>query len=372
MRLPHKGFLCAATLALSGIAQSLSAHGPKHHHAHGRRHIGGGAAKASSIIVSERDTAPDLVAIELINNLDSANVRAYIQTTIEHTDQKLLITADGTTYQPVANSKYVATPIPQNANCGIRLGAKGSSVTITMPIPMLTGRIYIADGELDIGVLQADTGIALQNPAFQNPYDPNFNTSFGFVEANQAGKSIFVNPTYVDFVGLPVGLELVTEKDTVGTTGLPGNGVNEVCGQLAAEQEKDGYPWGELCLKDNNGNPIRVLSPQHNPEGFKTYFDDYINKVWQYIASNGIQFNTQDGNPIVSCHVQGEVMTCDRDSLPFPKPTTTADVWGCNSGPFAQTGDGCHKEIGARFCAAFHRATFLLPGGDIQPGQNVR
>jgi hypothetical protein len=34
-------------------------------------------------------------------------------------------------YQPVANNKYAPAPVPQDANCGIRLGAKGSSVTIT-------------------------------------------------------------------------------------------------------------------------------------------------------------------------------------------------------------------------------------------------
>jgi len=371
MRLPHISPLCAATLALSTFAHSLSIQGPKHHHAHGRHHMSGRAAQKSSVAVSERDVTPNLIAIELINNLDSADARAYIQTTSGGTDQKVLITADGTPYHPVANGKWNPTPIPQNANCGIRLGAKGSSVTITMPIPMLTGRIYISDGELDLSVLQGDYGISLQNPSFQNPYDPNFNTSYGFVEANQAGKSIYVNPTYVDFVGLPMGMELVTEKKTLGISGLPGNGVGEVCRQLAAEQEEDGYPWGELCLKDDNEAPIRVLSPQHNPDGFKTYFDDYINQVWQYIANSGIKFDTQDGQSIVSCRVQGDAMTCDRDSLPFPKPTT-ADVWGCNSGPFAQTGDACHKEIGARFCAAFHRATFLLPGGDVQPGQNIR
>jgi hypothetical protein len=48
------------------------------------------------------------LSIELINNLDSADVHACIQTTSEGSDQKLLITADGSIYQPVANSKYVA------------------------------------------------------------------------------------------------------------------------------------------------------------------------------------------------------------------------------------------------------------------------
>jgi len=104
------------------------------------------------------------------------------------------------------------------------------------------------------------------------------------------------------------------------------SGLEAVCRQLAAEQAKDGFPWGELCLDDGNGAPIRVLSPTHDQDEFKAYFDDYIDKVWQRIASNAIQFDTQDGNPLVSCQVQGEAMTCDRTSRPFPKPTSTEDV----------------------------------------------
>lgn len=362
------GALCAAILGLSVVAHAFSVHGVKHHHAH---HVGAGASKTSSVILSERDDAPGALAIELVNNFEGDNIHAYIQTNLADNGQIRLITADGTPYQPVANSKSAAVPIPQSANCGIKLGGKGSSVTINMPIPMLQGRIYIADGELSLSVLQTDIGIALQNPTFQDPYAPNFNTSFGFVEANQDGKCIYVNPTYVDFVGLSLGMELVTEKATLGISGLPGHGINEVCGQLKAEQQQDGFPWGELCLEDDNSAPIRVISPHHHPDGFKTYFDDYIDKVWQHITSNGIRFDTQDGNPLVSCQVQGEIMTCDRTSKPFPKPTS-ADIWGCNSGPFAQTPDTCWNKIGVRFCAAFHRATFLLPGGDVQPGQEVR
>jgi hypothetical protein len=70
-----------------------------------------------------------------------------------------------------------------------------------------------------------------------------------------------------------------------------------------------------------------VLSPQHNPDDFKTYFDSYIDQVWEHIASNGIKFDTQDGNPLVSCRVQGEAMTCDRTSRPFagrPPPISRA------------------------------------------------
>lgn len=90
-------------------------------------------------------------------------------------------------------------------------------------------------------------------------------------------------------------MDLVTEKATLGINGLPDNGAEEVCRQSAAEQERDGFPWGELCLR--NGAPIRVLSTQHDPDGFKTYFDNYIDQVWQHITSNGIRFDTLKRHP---------------------------------------------------------------------------
>ena len=91
-------------------------------------------------------------------------------------------------------------------------------------------------------------------------------------------------------------MELVTEKATLGISGLPGNVVKDVCRQSAAEQERVGFPWGELCL--SNGAPIRVLSPQHDPDDFEPYFDNYIDQVRQHITTNGIRFDTQDGNPL--------------------------------------------------------------------------
>ncbi|GAB7330122.1 hypothetical protein MBLNU13_g01802t2 [Cladosporium sp. NU13] len=58
--------------------------------------------------------------LELVTNFESDNTHAYIQTTLKASDQKRLNTADGTPYQPVANDKFVLTPVPQSANCGIR------------------------------------------------------------------------------------------------------------------------------------------------------------------------------------------------------------------------------------------------------------
>lgn len=363
MRLSLGQTVAAALLGITTVASGSSAHVGKYHHGHAQRHAEIHAARS---MTQERRSPLDSFSIELINNVDSDDMRAYIVTNSAGTNQAVLITADGSIYKPIANQKGVVTPIPESANCGIRLGALGSTTTIVMPVHLLQGRVYISDGELDIGVLPGDYGSFLQMPSFAAASDPNYNTSFGFVEANMPDTCMWANPTYVDFTGLPLGLELQFDDATVNVTGLPSGGISKLCQKLKEEEDKDKYPWSELCINDENGHPFRVLSPQHKADSFEDYYDEYIDQVWQSLAKTGIKFDLQDGSPLVPCSFSGDQMLCDRPGTPFPKPKT-ADIWGCNSGPFAQTTDSCYNMIGARLCAAFHRATLLLPGGDVQP-----
>lgn len=363
--------LCAFSLLLT-IAQCLSIHGIEHSLPHALKHAGTNVAAnlEGFLTAHKRDAAPSSFNVELVNNINSSNLHAYIQTTQGGTNERVLITSEGQVYKPVAFSKNVATPVPKSAKCGIALGPLGSTTTITMPIAMLTGRIYVSDGELDIGAVQVGSGTDLQHPTFSNPHDPNFNTSFGFVEINQPDSKVWANPTYVDFVGLPLAMEMVFEDYALNVSGLPSDGVKQVCDRLKDEESKDGYPWSSLCLKGDNGEPIRVLSPEHRSSGFTNYFDDYINQVWTRFGNDGIVFDLQSNEPLVSCHMYGDSMVCDSTKRPFSKPASS-EIWGCNSGPFANTGDACHDHTGSRFCAAFHRGTLLLPGGAIQPNLSI-
>ncbi|KAM0718233.1 hypothetical protein Q7P37_006565 [Cladosporium fusiforme] len=365
MRLSRCAALGLVLIALVITTCGLSIHGHARNHQHGVKHVDKKAARSAAV-----EMLPNSFQIEFINNIDSSNVHAYVVTNSRDSSQAVLITAGGEVYKPVAYSKGVATSIPKDANCGIPLGTRGSKLTISLPVDMLEGRVYVADGELDIGVLQAGDGSTLQMPAFQNPNDINFNLSFGFVEANKPARCIWANPTYVDYVGLPLAMELVIGDTTPNVSSIPSNGFEMICNKLKEEQAKDGYPWSELCLSDASGKPLRVLSPQHNPNGLGQYFDKYIDEVWSQLGSGGMTFNLQNGSPLKSCTFQSDSMTCEGTNKPFPKPTS-ADVWGCNSGPFANTADECYNKIGGRLCAAFHRATLLLPGGAIQPNQSI-
>ena len=371
MRFIRKVALCAAILTIT-IVNCLSIHEIERNFPRALEHVGKNVAGNPGALLTgeKRDAAPTPFTIELINNINSSNVHAYIQTTQHSTNERVLITSEGQVYKPIAFSKNVATPIPESAKCGIALGPVGSTTRVTMPIALLTGRVYVADGELDIGALQVGSATELQHPAFANPQDPNYNTSFGFVEVNQPDSRVWVNPTYVDFVGLPLAMEMVFKDYALNVSGLPANGVKQVCDLLKDEEKQDGYPWSALCLGDGNGEPLRVLSPEHRPSGFTSYFDNYINQVWSRFGDDGIIFDLQSNEPLVSCRMHGGSMVCDSAKLPFSKPATS-DIWGCNSGPFANTGEPCHDHTGSRFCAAFHRATLLLPGGAIQPNLSV-
>ncbi|KAM0720286.1 hypothetical protein Q7P37_004422 [Cladosporium fusiforme] len=118
---------------LSMRLSSLSIHG---HIRIDVKHLDKKAARSAA-----DETSPTSFQIEFINNTDSDNVHAYVVTNSRDSDQAVLITAGGEVYKPVAYSKGVATSIPKDANCGIPLGARGSKLTISLPVDMLEGRI---------------------------------------------------------------------------------------------------------------------------------------------------------------------------------------------------------------------------------------
>lgn len=73
----------------------------------------------------------------------------------------------------------------------------------------------------------------------------------------------------------------------------------------------------------------------------------------------------------MTCRVSAsDSLACDGgDNRGYTRPTS-ADIYGCNSGPFAidyTVDNDIHKAVVARLCAAFNRGTLLLDGGNYQP-----
>ena len=215
-------------------------------------------------------------------------------------------------------------------------------------------------------------GDGLVEPSFANSADPSANVNWGFVELTNIATGIWVNISYVDFVGLTIGMTLAAGSTKRTVSGLTANAVSSICSDLSAQSAADGRKWSSLCVANTAGKPLRVLAPIHysetNAAAFADYWTAYVNQVWSTYTSKPLTIDTQGAPGVINCQVTGSQLTCPGDNRGYSKPTAT-DIWGCNSGPFGQLGgdNAVHLAVIPRLCAAFHRSTFLIPGGNKQP-----
>lgn len=147
--------------------------------------------------------------------------------------------------------------------------------------------------------------------------------------------------------------------------------VADICNAMIDQAAQDGQPWDQMCVtRSTDGLPLRILAPNmylaSNPGSMDAYWASYVDDVYAKYTDEDLIIDTQGVSGQVPCRVTGEEMWCEGDVLPYPKPTA-ADIFGCNSGPFANVGDDLHKAILARMCAAFHRSELLIDGGNVTP-----
>ncbi|GAB7340733.1 hypothetical protein MBLNU457_7113t2 [Dothideomycetes sp. NU457] len=312
--------------------------------------------------------------LSFVNNLASDNVNAYI-TGLDSNGQLVMLYPNGSWYYPTADNSGIPQPI--TADVAIPLGPKGSAIQISLPGYLTAGRIWFADGDLKFFTVMGGNGPALVEPSAVNPSDPSAAVNWGFVELTWTPNGgIYANISYVDFVGLPMGMYLnTTDGNDQSALGVTRDAVAEICADLAAQTAIDGQPWDSLCVTDSKGTPLRVLSPTQylsiNNSAWSTYWDNYIDQVWDHYTANNLTINTQAAAGLVNCSVINETMYCAGDNRGYAKPTAT-DLFGCNGGPFSiQGGDNpVHYAVVPRLCAAFHRTTLSLAGGNVQPALN--
>ncbi|KAI1326801.1 glycoside hydrolase family 64 protein [Xylariaceae sp. FL0255] len=324
----------------------------------------------SPLEVNAVQTASAALPLSMVNNFN-AGMNMYI-TGMDGSGTPCFIGSSGGYVYPNANG--ASTPKPITAAIKIALGAKGSTTKFTIPGTLQSARIWFAKGELKFYTVADANGVSsIVMPSAANPQDPSAGIQWGFIEFNYDGNSIFANISYVDFVGLPLGMSItVSDGSQQIVKGLKAQSVESICQGLIEQTAADGKIWDKLCTQNNNGNALRVLSPNlyvsANPSAFQTYYADYVNKVWTKYTSQALKIDTQSSAGTVACQVSGSSMTCAGDNRAYPKPTTT-DIWGCNSGPFAiQSSDNAiHSAVVPRLCAAFERSTLLLSGGNVQP-----
>ncbi|KAL6240395.1 hypothetical protein RBB50_012677 [Rhinocladiella similis] len=315
----------------------------------------------------------------VVNNIgNSSEVNMYV-TGIDLTSSLVILTPNGQWYHPTVNdSLNVPTKLPSDI---ITIPAQGTSLAIEvrLPSPVSAGRIWFAHGDLEFSVVRTQNSSASLVP----PSLIDVTIPWGFVEfTSTPEENLWVNLSFVDFVGIALGLELVgsspenTTSAPQSALGLQSSAIDTLCRCLADQSIIDGYSWGDLCLRSSDSRPVRVLSPtsyiQANPEAFSDYWTCYIEDVWARYSSESLTINphSQDlGN--ISCGVQDDLLICtDANGAVenFEKPSAR-DVWGCNSGPFTITKNSSDlsRAVIPQLCAGINRSTLLLDNGSYQP-----
>jgi hypothetical protein len=303
-----------------------------------------------------------------VNNLPSSNVNAYV-TGLDSKNVIVMLAKDGSWYYPDAGGS--ASPVPITGDVAIPLGPQGSTTKIKLPDYISSARIWFADGTLAFFILAQGSNQALIQPSAANSADPSAATNWGFVElTNSADGGVYANISFVDFVGLVLGMTLSGSAGDQSALGLSADATKSICADLVTQAGIDGMPWDKLCLTDTKGNALRVLSPSDyissNPDAFSDYWTKYIDDVYTKYSTETLTIDTQSGIGKVACTVSGDSMTCEGDEIPYEKPTPT-DIFGCASGAFANRGSATHLLVLPCLCAAFNRGTLLLDGGNVQP-----
>ncbi|KAI7299612.1 glucanase b [Hortaea werneckii] len=327
--------------------------------------------------IQQRTTADTMASgtftIQLRNDTNSSTVYGYITgLALDSGNRVFLLQADGKTpYYPTNPS---STGSKLEKNCSIPLGSPGNTVTCTIP-RLAGGRIWFSVGTPLTFLL--NPGPALVEPSIFNPADPNHYTNFGFAEFTYNAAQVFANISYVDFVGLPISLDLTdTANNVQRVAGMTNYGPQTIANGLIAQTRRDGRRWSSLIVNDKAGNLLRILSPNSgitlNPDWFQTYWTDYVNQVYSRYSSNALTVNTQ----AVWRDVPGTVpanasstFTFATAGQPNPQPTfpkpSARDIFSCNSGPFATGSNPETNVIIPRLSAAFNRSTLLL--SDVTP-----
>jgi hypothetical protein len=308
------------------------------------------------------------LAMSFVNNFSGGSINAYVSG-LDVNGRVVFLSPSNTWVYPSAGGS--STPVPITDNIALPLPGQGGTLNVVLPDWVTSGRVWFAVGSLQFFMVAIPNGEGLVTPSHVNPLDPSAGVNWGFVElSNVANGGVWANISYVDFVGLVLGMKL-TSTDGIEQTvpGLLAGSLQNVCNDLNTQSASDGYPWSKMCYT-NNGVPMRALSPNNyydlDSAGFASYWQSYVDQVWAKYASTPLTIST--GSTNVQCTVSGDSMTCTGDNRAYAKPAQK-DIWGCNSGTFAiiDSDNSIHRAVVPVLCAAFVRSTLLLSGGNIQP-----
>lgn len=230
------------------------------------------------------------------------------------------------------------------ADLGVALASSGDT---SFALPKMSGRVYFAiNAPLRFKVVSTANGPALQYPAGWTSADPNFNVLHDCMEFTFSDAGMFCNTTNVDMFSIPMAIRLSGSR--VQTTGtLVAGGRDKIFAGIAALPD-----FARLVV----GDKLRVIAPGHGLDAglfSPSYFDPYINAVWDTYAARDLVVTTGAGT--FTGRVSGGRLAFTGGVASFAKPSTR-DVLYCD-GALAAPNDGRTGPVAAVLGAAFNRST---------------
>lgn len=302
--------------------------------------LGGRAFAASA-------NASDALAMKIVNHTyryTNAQIWYYIVGTDLSTGRQSYVAPDGT-LTPVSLS--INGPSGY-ADLSIALAGDGDT-DFTLPANM-SGRIYfsIVDKLQFRAVTDGNGNPALQYPAGWVTSDVNYPVLHDFFEFTNNGGGMNCDTTMVDQFAIPLAITLEGSQ-TQSAGRLVSGGRDNIFSAIAGQPDFAG-----LIVQ----NDLRIIAPGHGIDSgifSASYFDSYIDAVWNQYTSSTLTVTTNTGS--FTGQVSNGQLTFSGGVAPFAKPSTQ-DVFYCN-GALSAPNDGLTGPVAAVLGAGFNRSTLL-------------
>jgi hypothetical protein len=310
-----------------------------------RRVLLGAAAAATGaplLALASRAYAATILPLTVVNHTyryPNSAIWLYVVGTDLSTGQQVYVTRDGVRV-PVSTSLNGPDGF---ADLSIPLAADGDTA---LRLPQMSGRVYVSMGQkIKFRVVIDGNGRpALQHPAGWVSSDPSYGVLHDFMEFTLNNDGMFCNTTMVDMFSIPMALKLDGQSSqTIGT--LVANGRDGIFAGIAAIPE-----FRSLII----GNNLRVIAPGHGIDAglfSQTYFDPYVNDVWNRFASTDMRVHVSGGT--YTGRISGGQLVFNNGVRAFARPSTR-DIFYCNGALDAGGGSG---PVAAVLGAAFNRST---------------
>lgn len=240
-------------------------------------------ATASSASATSSGSSSGTLQIKLTNNA-ADTMYAYI-IGMDYTNGEKVFYQTGSSswyYTSTSGATMNATTQKYSIDCStnnLAVSISGNSdQTVTLPGYLESARVYIGSSQMTFELTSSGD---LVEPSPVDTTDANYGFPWGIVELDYSSSVLCADLSYVDSVGLALGMTVTGGDGTQYVDpGLPSGALKTVCDKLEAVNSD----WGNLCIKGSDGSLVRAVSPTKvdtaSAGTLATLYDDYINQVW--------------------------------------------------------------------------------------------